>query len=188
MDRQHSGLKFLIACAALAATLAAGPAARAATFDVVRSGPDMVTLLDPSAVETLGDGRVRRAWSVSVQKNLVSGGAQQPGYVRTLNDYDCSAWMIRWRSFFVYSRFGDLMIHKDNETAAWAPIEGKLEAVASARIVCDGRQAGSVYAASTIGSLVLTLMQAWEATAPVPPLAAAAGFPQTLTQRRRAHP
>lgn len=166
MTRRRLRLKFAIACAALAAA----PAVRAATFDVVRSAPDMVTLLDPAAVEKLGDGKVRRAWSVSVQKNLVSGGPQQPGYVRTLNEYDCAAWKIRWRSFFVYSRFGDLVIHKDNDDAGWTPIDGNFEAAAGARIVCDGHQAGSIYAASSIGSLVLSLMQAWDAAAPMPPL------------------
>ena len=166
MARQRPALPFMIACAALAAA----PVARATTFDVVRSEPGVVTVVDPTAVEKPADGEVRRAWSVSVQKNLVSGGPQQPGYVRTLNEYDCAAWKIRWRSFFVYSRFGELMIHKDNDDAGWGPIEGNVEAAASARIVCDGHEAGAVYSASSIGSLVLTLMQAWDAEAPMPPL------------------
>jgi hypothetical protein len=159
-------LKFAIACA----VLAAGPAARAATFYVVKSTADSVTLVDPDAVEAIGDGKVRRAWSVNVQKNLVSGGPQQPGYVRTQNDYDCAGWKVRWRAFSVYSRFGDLVMKKDNDDPAWADIEGNFEATASARIVCDGRAAGSVYTASSIGQLVVTLMQAWDAAAPMPPL------------------
>jgi hypothetical protein len=184
MAHPRLGLKFAIAFSALAAVAGA----RAATFDVVRSGPDTVTLLDPAAVEKLGDGKVRRAWSVSVQKNLVSGGPQQPGYVRTLNEYDCTGWKIRWRSFFVYSRFGDLVIHKDNDDAGWTPIEGNFEAAAGARVVCDGRETSSVYAASSIGSLVLALMQAWDAAAPMPAPQPVEPPAQMPAPKRRARP
>jgi hypothetical protein len=160
------GLSFALCAAALAA---AGTS-YAASFDVIRSGPEMVTLIDREAVVAVGSGKIRRARSVSVQKNLVSGGPQQPGYVTTLNDYDCEQWTIRWSSFSVYSRFGDLVLHKDNPDPAWTPIAGNFEAEAGARIVCDGRGAGRVYAASSIGSLVLALMKAWDAEAPLPPL------------------
>jgi hypothetical protein len=177
-------LKFAIVCAAVAAA----PAARAATFDVVRSGPDMVTLVDPAAVERVGDGKVRRAWSVNVQRNLVSGGPQQPGYVRTQNDYDCEDWKIRWRGFSVYSRFGDLVMHKDNDDPAWASIEGNFEATASARIICDGRAAGSVYTASSIGQLVVSLMQVWDAAAPLPPLQPVAPVAKAAAPKHRAKP
>lgn len=166
MARLHAFLGLAAACAALSAA----PGVRAATFDVVGRADGKVTLLDAAAVEKVGDGQVRRAWSVNVQKDLVSGGTAQPGYVRTLNEYDCTNWKVRWRSFSVYSRFGEMMLQKDNPDTAWTPIEGNLEAAASARIVCDGRRSVSVYTASSIGQLVVSLMQAWDATAPAPPL------------------
>ncbi|HEX2814839.1 MAG TPA: surface-adhesin E family protein [Phenylobacterium sp.] len=179
-------LRTTLSLAIASAALAAASGARAAAFDVVTSSPDMVTLVDPAAVEAIGDGKVRRAWSVNVQRNLVSGGPQQPGYVRTQNDYDCQAWKIRWRGFSVYSRFGDLVMHKDNDDPAWAPIEGNFEATASARIICDGRAAGSVYTASSIGQLVVTLMQAWDAAAPMPPLQPVEPIARTPAPKRRA--
>ena len=167
MTRLRTGLGIVIACGGLAA----GWNAAAATYDVIRSGEAMITVLDPDAVERVGDGQIRRARSVSVQKNLVSGGPQQPGYVITQNEYDCTQWAIRWTSFSVYSRFGDLVLHKDNPDPSWAQIDNRsFEAAAGARIVCDGRAAGSVYTADTIGHLVLALMGAWDAEAVLPPL------------------
>ncbi len=166
MACRRLGLRFAIACAALAG--AAG--AHGATFDIVRSGPDVVTLLDPAAVASVDGGKVRRAWSVTVQRSLTADGPQQPGYLRILNDYDCAAWKIRWRSFLAYSRFGDLVMRKDNDDAAWTPIDENFESATGARIVCLGQSAPSVYTASSIGQLVLALMQAWDAAAPMPPL------------------
>ncbi|MGZ3378440.1 MAG: hypothetical protein ACXU8S_17735, partial [Phenylobacterium sp.] len=96
--------------AATAAALGAPGWANATVFAVVDSTPDAVTVLDPNAVETIGQTAVRRAWSVSVKRVLASGGPQQPGYVRTLNEYNCVSHQLRWRTFQVYSRFGDLVI------------------------------------------------------------------------------
>jgi hypothetical protein len=166
MIELRNRLGFAAACA----VLAAANGVQAASFYVVKSAPDMTTMVDPAAVEAVGDGEVKRAWSVSVQKNLVSGGPPQPGYVRTQNEYDCREWKTRWRTFSVYSRFGELVLHKDNDDPAWSPIEGNFEATASARIICDGRSSSSVYTASSVGQLVLSLMQAWDAAAPMPPL------------------
>jgi len=180
------GVRLGLCLALSGAGLAAAGTARAVSFDVIRSGPDMVTLIDREAIAPVGAGKVRRARSVSVQKNLVSGGPQQPGYVTTLNDYDCEQWTIRWSSFSVYSRFGDLVLHKDNPDPAWAPIAGNFEAEAGARIVCDGREAGRVYAASSIGSLVLALMKAWDAEAPLPPLQPVRPLPKTPKHRDKA--
>jgi hypothetical protein len=169
-------LRTAVALAVGCAGLAAADGAHAASYDVIRTLPDSVTLLDRNAVEAVGQGEVRRARSVSVQKNLVSGGPQEPGYVITLNEYDCARWTIRWTGFSVYSRFGALVLHKDNADPAWAPIDNKnVEAAAGARLICEGRSAGSVYTADTIGTLVLALMQAWDAETPLPPLQPAAG-------------
>lgn len=182
------GLGFALSAAVLGVAGLGAGTARAASFDVIRSGPDMVTVIDRDAITPVGAGKVRRARSVSVQKNLVSGGPQQPGYITTLNDYDCEQWTIRWSSFSVYSRFGDLVLHKDNPETAWTPIAGNFEAEAGARIVCDGREAGRVYAASSIGSLVLALMKAWDAEAPLPPLQPVRPLPRTPKHRDKAVP
>jgi hypothetical protein len=178
-------LRLILALAATIVALCAN-GARAATFDVIRSGPDAVTLLDPTAVEAVAGTGVRRARSVSIQRNLVSGGPQRPGYVSTLNEYDCGQWAIRWKSFSVYSRFGDLVLHKDNPDAAWGPIDNRnFEAAAGARIVCDGGAAGSVYTGDTIGQVVLAVMQAWDAAAPMPPLQPVRPLPRAAHAKPR---
>jgi hypothetical protein len=174
----------VLVSASLAAALFGACAAGAATFDVVRAGPDTVTLMDRAAVETLEGGKLRRAWSVNVQRNLVSGGPQQPGYVRTLNEYDCEAWKIRWRTFSAYSRFGALVMKKDNDDPSWAPAVGDAEAAAGARLVCDGHSTGEVYAAGTVGQVVVALMQAWDAAAPLPPLQPVRPLARPATKRR----
>jgi hypothetical protein len=181
MDRSRTRLSLTLA----AAVLAAATAAHAAIFDVIKSGPDMVTVINPQAVETLGDGKVRRVQTVSIQKSLLSNGPAQPGYVNTLNEYDCGAWRTRWRSFSVYSRFGELVLRKDNPDPAWAPIDGNAEAVASAHVVCDGHQSGSVFAASSIGQLVIQMMQAWDVDAPPQPAPAAAPAPPAPAPKKK---
>jgi len=97
---------------------------------------------------------------------LVSGGPQQPGYVRTLSDYDCAGRKVRWKSFYVYSRFGDLVMRQDNPAPAW---QGS-DADPGLRTVCGDIRGGSAVSASSIGQLVLSLMQAWDEAAPLPPL------------------
>src|SRR5690349_6855879 len=124
MRANHAAI--ILSTAAAAALAAAGPA-RASVFAVLDSKPDVVTVLDPGAIQTVGQTAVRRAWSVSVKKVLTEGGPQQPGYVRTLNEYDCVARQVRWRTFQVYSRFGDLVMKQDNHDDDWnpAPDEGE---------------------------------------------------------------
>ncbi len=154
-----------------AASLSYASGAEAAVYAVVRSEMDVVTVMDPGAIEVVpGSDNLRDAWSVSVQRNLVSGGPQQPGYVRTLNEYDCVARKIRWKSFFVYSRFGASLMHKDNDDPAWNDIAPNSEAEVSARIVCEHNNRWSAIAAQSLSQLVITLMQAWDEAAPLPPL------------------
>jgi hypothetical protein len=156
-----------LACAGLLAA----SAARAAVYAVVRWEPDVVTVIDPAAIEPVtGSDNLRRAWSVSVQKTLVSDGPQQPGYVRTLNEYDCAARKIRWASFFVHSRFGALVMHKDNDAPAWNPAAPKSEAEVAMRLVCDRSNRGSAMAAQSLSQLVIAQMRAWDEAAPLPPL------------------
>jgi hypothetical protein len=159
-----------LALAAAAGVLTASTA-QAAVYAVVRYDMDVVTVMDPASVETVpGSDNLRRAWSVSVQRNLVSGGPQQPGYVRTLNEYDCATHKIRWTSFDVYSRFGASVMHKDNDDEAWNPILPGSEPEVSARLVCEHNNKWSAIASHSLSQLVMTLMQAWDATAPMPPL------------------
>ncbi|THD57235.1 surface-adhesin E family protein [Phenylobacterium sp.] len=159
----------ILALAALGACVA--PAAEAAVYAMVRAEPDAITVMDPAAIETTpGSDSLRRAYSVTVQKTLTSEGPQQPGYVRTLNEYDCAQRKVRWKSFWVYSRFGDLVIHKDNVDGTWSPTPAGSEAEASTRLVCDHANKWAAVAAGSISQLVIGLMQAWDEAAQLPPL------------------
>lgn len=174
--------------AAISATLGASGAS-AAVYSVLQSGPDVVTVLDPAVIETVGATAVRRAWSVSVKRSLTSGGPQQPGYVRTLNEYDCVAREIRWRTFQVYSRFGDRVMKKDNADDDWNPTPDKGEGAMAMRVVCDGSTGLSVVAAPSVSKLVISLMQAWDEAAPLPPLQKVDPLPaEKLKKKPSAHP
>jgi hypothetical protein len=139
----------------------AAPAARAAVFIVLTSTPDAVSLLDPATIQTLGPETTRRVWSVNVKRTLTSGGPPLPGYVRTLNDYDCVSRQVRWRTFQVYSRFGDLVMKQDNRAPEWTPT-ADLEGAAGLRVVCDHAAGASVVSGSSMAELVLSLMQGWD--------------------------
>jgi hypothetical protein len=152
-----------------AAALVAAGAAHASVFAILESRPDVVTVLDPAAIQTVGQSAVRRAWSISVKKVLTEGGPQQPGYVRTLNEYDCVARQVRWRTFQVYSRFGDLVMKQDNRDDDWNPAPDEGQGAAAMKAVCDGSVGGAVISANTVSQLVLSLMQAWDEQAPLPP-------------------
>jgi hypothetical protein len=171
----------------LAAALLSASGARAAVFAVIRSSDNEVVVMDPSAVETV-DGGFRRAWNVSVQKSLGSGGPQQPGYVRTLNEYDCAERRMRWRSLAIYSRFGAQVIKKDNPDLSWNPASGNGEAEAGLRVVCDGAGGGAVVSAPSISKLVIGLMQVWDEAAPLPPLQAADPPPAKSGKAKRKPP
>ncbi|MFL5297657.1 MAG: surface-adhesin E family protein [Phenylobacterium sp.] len=165
------------ATAAALALLGSAGAAEAADFSVIHSSADEVTVIDPAAIETVAGG-LRRAVTVTVQKNLVSGGAPQPGYVRTLNEYDCQQRQMRWKSVAAYSRFGAQLLKKDNASADWTANGDDVDARPAFRVVCDGDSVGQVYTASSIGRLVLALMQAWDQTTPLPPLQAVRPLPR----------
>jgi hypothetical protein len=162
-------LSGLLAGTSVGAILCVG-AAHAAVYSVLQSAPDVVTVLDPAAIETVGATAVRRAWSVSVKRSLTTGGPQQPGYVRTLNEYDCVGRRIRWKTFQVYSRFGESVMKKDNADDEWNPTPEQGEGARAVKVVCDGETGGSVVAAQSVSKLVITLMQTWDEAAPLPPL------------------
>jgi hypothetical protein len=171
-------------------TLAVGAAgARAAVYSVLQSTPDVVTVLDSAAIEAVGTTAVRRGWSVSVKRSLTSGGPQQPGYVRTLNEYDCVGRRIRWKTFQVYSRFGETVMKKDNADGEWNPAPDEGEGGRAIRVVCDGETGGSVVAAQSVSKLVITLMQNWDEAAPLPPLQKVEPLPASkLKKKAAAHP
>lgn len=158
----------LIAAVLAAGATMAAPSARAAVFAVIRSSDNEVVVLDPSAIETV-EGGFKRAWNVSIQKSLGAGGPQQPGYVRTLNEYDCGQRRMRWRNLAIYSRFGAEILKKTNPDTSWNPADGNGEEEAGLRVVCDGAGGGSVVAAPSVSKLVIGLMQTWDEQAPLPP-------------------
>ena len=170
-----------VATAATLATASLATAAQAAVYQVVQSGPDEITVLDPAAVEPIpGASRQFRAWSVNVKRVLVEGGPKQPGYVRALSDYDCAAKKVRWRSFTAYSRFGSVVMRQDNLQPDWAgsATDPGLKAV------CADAAGRSAVSAASMTQLVLSLMQAWDEAAPLPPLQPADPPPAPA---RRAH-
>jgi hypothetical protein len=164
-------LRAWLILALTASSACVASAADAAVYAMVSERPDSVTVIDPAEVETMpGAAGLRRAYSVTVQKTLTAEGPQQPGYVRTLNEYDCAGRAVRWKNFSVYSRFGDLVIHKDNAVATWSLASPGSEAEASMRLVCDHASDWGAVAATSLSQLVIGLMQAWDETAPLPPL------------------
>jgi hypothetical protein len=177
-------LTFAGVAAALCAASGAG-GARAAVYSVLQSAPDVVTVLDPAAIETVGATAVRRAWSVSVKRSLTTGAPQQPGYVRTLNEYDCVGRRIRWKTFHVYSRFGETVMKKDNADDEWNPAPDEGEGGRAFKVVCDGSTGGSVVAAQSVSKLVITLMQSWDEAAPLPPLQKVAPAPPASKTKKR---
>ncbi len=151
-----------------AAPAKAAPAANTA-FYVIRRSEEAWTILDPNAVERVAGGPVRRVFSVTVRRTLVNGGPPAPGYVRTLNEYDCDARRARWRTFTIYSRFGAQVVKQENADPTLAvPIPGSEDETAL-RIVCDGAGGGSVVSAPSMGQLVIGLMEAWDPVDAPPP-------------------
>ena len=109
-----------------------------------------------------------------MRRNLLNGGPPQPGYVRTLNEFDCDARRFRWRTFTVYNRFGAVVVKQDNADPTFGVPDQGSEEDTSLRVVCEGAGGGSVVAAPSLGMLVIGLMQAWDNPAMAAPLRAIA--------------
>ena len=147
-------------------------------FFVIRRTEEAWTVMDPNAIERADAGSVRRTYSVTVRRNLLNGGPPQPGYVRTLNEYDCDTRRFRWRTFTIYNRFGAVVVKQDNTDPTFGPPDPGSEEDTSYRVVCEGAGGGSVVTAPSLGKLVIGLMQAWDDAAMAAPLQAiAAGKP-----------
>jgi hypothetical protein len=171
------GKRNVLALIAIASSLAAA-GAEARTFYVVQSGGDAWTVMDPEGIERVGEGPIRRAWSVRVQRNILSGNPPTPGYVRTLSEYDCDSARTRWREFSAFSRSGSLLVSKVNPNPEWGPAEEASDLYAAHRVVCEGGGGGSVVSAESVAKVVISLMGSWD---PPPqaaaPLAPPAGVP-----------
>ena len=152
--------------------LAAVPAA-ARTFYIVRSGADAWTVMDAEGIEQVPGSPIRKAWSVTVQRNILSAGLPpQPGYVRTLNEYDCLANRTRWMTFSAFSRGGGLLVTRQNPAPDWGPAAEASDLNSGYRVVCHGVGGGAVVAADSLAKVVIGLMSAWDV--PAQPVAAQA--------------
>lgn len=145
-----------------AATLFAAGVAQARIFYITQSGPDAWTVMDASGIERTPGSNVRKAWAVRVQRNILSGDPPQPGYVRTLTEYDCDANRTRWREFTAYSRAGALLISKVNPQPEWGPADEAGDTYAAYRVVCEGFGGGSVVSADSVAKVVINLMGSWD--------------------------
>jgi hypothetical protein len=150
-----------------AATAATAPAVPTVSvgFYVIRRTEEAWTVMDPAAVERVAGGPVRRTYSVTIRRNLLNGGPPQPGYVRTLSEYDCDARRFRWRTFTIYNRFGAVVVKQDNADPTFGLPDPGTEEDTSLRVVCEGAGGGSVVAANSLGQLVIGLMSAWDEAA-----------------------
>jgi hypothetical protein len=163
----------------LAAGAVLAGAAEARPFVALKNGANAWTLIDPATIEMLPDG-VRRTWTVTVQRNILDGDPPQPGYVRTLNEYDCVRQTARWLRLSVFSRTGGQLVSQENASADWLPASASGETLVALRVACGQSQGDSVFDAGNIGSLVIALMQGFDAVQrPVaPPMPAPAPAPK----------
>lgn len=156
----------------MATALVAAPAA-ARTFYVVQSGAEGWTVMDAQGVEDVPGTAFKRAWTVRVQRNILAGSPPQPGYVRTLTEFDCPAGRTRWREFTAFGRSGRTLVSKVNPQPEWGPADEAPDLLAAYRVVCEGVGGGAVVSADTVAKVVIGLMGSWDTpqeTAPPPPI------------------
>lgn len=148
----------------------------ARTFYIIQSGPEAWTVMDPQGIEPLpGSGVLRQAWAVRVQRNILTGNPPQPGYVRTLSEYDCDQSRTRWREFSAYSRSGASLISKRNPNPEWGPATEAGDIYAAFKVVCQGGGDGAVVSAESVAKVVISLMASWDPPpAPMTPVPTAA--------------
>ena len=148
----------------------------ARTFYIIQSGPEAWTVMDPQGIEPLpGSGVLRQAWVVRVQRNILTGNPPQPGYVRTLSEYDCDQSRTRWREFSAYSRSGASLISKRNPNPEWGPATEAGDIYAAFKVVCQGGGDGAVVSAESVAKVVISLMASWDPPpAPMTPVPTAA--------------
>lgn len=157
----------IVSAAAVAMAAFAAGAAHAKVFLIAQSGDDAWTVMDASGIETTAGSPIRKAWTVRVQRNILSGNPPQPGYVRTLAEYDCDTYRTRWREFSAFSRAGGQLVSRVNSQSDWTPARQAADTYAAYRLVCEPRSGRSVVAADSIAKVVINLMSSWDA-APEP--------------------
>lgn len=142
--------------------LGAPATASSATYYVVQSSPDAWTVMDPQGIESIPGGVRRKAWSVRVQRNILTGDPPQPGYVRTLSEYDCDQTLSRWREFSAFSRSGATLVSKRNPNPEWGPASEAPDTYSAFKIVCQGEGGASVVSAESLAKVVISLMASWD--------------------------
>ena len=155
-------------------TLAWTGLAEARVFYVMRI-TDAWALIDPTSIETGETASQRRMWTITVQRNIFNETPPQPGYVRTLNEYDCDAQKTRWRSFTAFSRSGVSLMSRENPSLDWVDVTAGSSALVEWRVACGYSTGDSAVAADSVAQVVIALMRAWDpptpAVAPPPPVA-----------------
>lgn len=139
----------------------AAPPAVAANFYITQKSDRSWTVLDRGAIERLANGTMRVA-SVTIQRSITSRGADQPGYINTVGEYDCAARHSRWLSFTLYSDRGAKMMTQANPKPEWAEPAPGSEANVALAVVCQDRQLDvPAISASSIGMLVTGVFAMW---------------------------
>lgn len=131
-------------------------------FYVVESNANSWTVIDRDQIEVLGSGPMVRAWSIRVVKNILASPPGQPGYVRTLTDYNCPRRLFRWREFSVFARSGDRLVQRQNSTYAWESADKAPDTAAAFQIACGQGGAQRVVTAESAARLVILLMGSWD--------------------------
>lgn len=168
-------LNSLRLAAGAAATLLVAAAAEARPFYVTQTNDDVWTVMDPQGIERTPGSPVRKAWAVRVQRNILTGDPPQPGYVRTLSEYDCDTRRTRWLEFTAYSRAGGMLINKVNPQPEWAPATAASDIYAAYRVVCEGVGGRAAVSADSVAKVVINLMGSWDSPlTPLLPIAPAA--------------
>lgn len=159
-------------CAAVtAAGLTAAGAAQAQTFYLLRPSADTRTVIDPADILQAPGSAVRRVATVTVQRSITSESPPQPGYVRSVNEYDCTAKTMRWLSFAAFSRSGAQLATRANPSKAWEAVTPTSGTLAEWRLVCGLSAGDSAVTAASVAEVVVALMASFDAT-PAPPPAA----------------
>lgn len=145
----------------LAAALGGG-AAHARSFLVLRAPAQAWMIVDPTGIEAVPGGTVRRMWTVTVQRNILNETPPQPGYVRALNEYDCAAQKTRWKTFTAFSRAGTPLVSRDNPDPAWSDVTATSGTMGEWRVACGYSSGDSAIEADTVAKVVIALMRAWD--------------------------
>ena len=146
----------------------AATAAEARIFVVLRSPVEGWTLYDPATVEDRPGGVVRRVSTITVRRSIMDDGPEQPGYIRTLADYDCVQRQVRWQLVDAFARDGQLLVTQRNTAEGWRAVAADGETQAVYEALCTRAAPRSVMSGESIGSIVSALMSAWDPP-PKPP-------------------